>query len=184
MNNGIAGDDIIVDRLWQQQKLRTFESRHMSQVRFSRGAGRNGIRLTRLSTQSACVLHTGKGGAAHKRPRGYARSDPDRRLIYRPRPRAVDLLPFALETNNRAKSWGSRAKSRLIGFMAYNPPLAVGFGSSGRGSGIEGRAGLTAGRSELGPGAGGRTLLRRAILAGRGPVLGVLSEFPHDTVTL
>jgi hypothetical protein len=27
MNNGIAGDDIIVDRLWQQQKLRTFESR-------------------------------------------------------------------------------------------------------------------------------------------------------------
>ena len=32
--NGIVGDDIIVDRLWQQQKLRTFESGNVSHVRF------------------------------------------------------------------------------------------------------------------------------------------------------
>jgi len=32
--NGIVGDDIIVDRLWQQQTLRTFESGNMSHVRF------------------------------------------------------------------------------------------------------------------------------------------------------
>ena len=32
--NGIVGDDIIVDRLWQQQKLRTFEPGNVSHVRF------------------------------------------------------------------------------------------------------------------------------------------------------
>src|SRR3984893_12105181 len=32
--------------------------------------------------------------------------------------------------------------------------------------------------------ASGRTFLACAVLAGRGPVLGVLSEFPHDTVAL
>jgi hypothetical protein len=32
--NGIVGDDIIVDRLWQQQKLRTCESRNVSHIRF------------------------------------------------------------------------------------------------------------------------------------------------------
>jgi hypothetical protein len=32
--NGIVGDDIIVDRLWQQQKLRTFEPGKVSHVRF------------------------------------------------------------------------------------------------------------------------------------------------------
>jgi hypothetical protein len=30
----VVGDDIIVDRLWQQQKLRTFESGNVSHVRF------------------------------------------------------------------------------------------------------------------------------------------------------
>ncbi|HEX3494122.1 MAG TPA: hypothetical protein VHT48_01915, partial [Methylocella sp.] len=53
-----------------------------------------------------------------------------------------------------------------------------------RSSGIEGRANLAAGRSGLGPGAGGRAFLGCAILAGRSPVLGVLSEFPHDKVAL
>ena len=32
--NRIVGDDIIVDRLWQQQKLRTFESENVSHVRY------------------------------------------------------------------------------------------------------------------------------------------------------
>src|SRR3984893_9286890 len=32
--------------------------------------------------------------------------------------------------------------------------------------------------------ASGRTFLACAVLAGRGPVLGVLSEFPHDAVAL
>jgi hypothetical protein len=45
-------------------------------------------------------MHAGKGGAARKRPRGYARSDTDRRLIYHPQPRAVDLLPSDLGSHN------------------------------------------------------------------------------------
>jgi hypothetical protein len=52
--NGIVGDDIIIDRLWQQQKLRTFESRNVCHGgRFYRTSRDNGIRSAGLSTQSA-----------------------------------------------------------------------------------------------------------------------------------
>ncbi len=53
-----------------------------------------------------------------------------------------------------------------------------------RESGTEGRASLAAKRSGLGLGAGARAFLACAFLAGRGPVLGVLSEFPHEEVAL
>lgn len=53
-----------------------------------------------------------------------------------------------------------------------------------RESGIEGHASRAVRRSGLGSGADGRALFARAILAGRGPVLGVLSEFPQEKVAL
>ena len=46
--NGIVGDDIIVDRLWQQQKLRTFESGNVNscQILARRRPRRNPISAT------------------------------------------------------------------------------------------------------------------------------------------
>ena len=51
--DGVVGGDIIINRLGQQQKLRTFESRNVSHGRFYRHARENGIRSARLFTRSA-----------------------------------------------------------------------------------------------------------------------------------
>jgi len=51
--HGIVGVDIIVHRLRQQQKLRTFEAGYVSHARFYRDACGNGIRSAGVFTRSA-----------------------------------------------------------------------------------------------------------------------------------